>query len=112
MHAAGLLRGFQTSFTADPFHCLRKIKQEMTNKKRNQNVKKPLSLKGLSGAFLILGVGYGVAIIVFLFEICYGYSSKSRQDFIRCNNNQAKQAKKTCCYTVKNLPRKVGPVGT
>lgn len=71
MEAAGLLRGFQTSFAADPYHCLNKIKKEMTNKKRNTTEKKPLTLRGLSGAFLLLVVGYALAILIFLLEIIY-----------------------------------------
>ena len=44
----------------------------MDNKKINQNVKEPLTLKSLSGAFVVLGIGYALAILVFLFEVCYG----------------------------------------
>lgn len=71
MEQAGLLRGFQNGGMngADPNYCLRKIQQEM-NVKMGKQDKKPLTLKGLSGAFVILGVGYAFAILVFLSENC------------------------------------------
>lgn len=81
MHAVGLLDGFQTSFTADPFHCLKKIKKEMINNKINRNDKKSLTLKNLSGAFVVLAIGYSLAILVFLFEVC----------FIRYKNDKIRQ---------------------
>ena len=73
MQQEGLLRGFQTGFnTADPTYCLRKIQQEQMNVKTGKHDQnKPLTLKGLSGAFAVLGVGYALSLFVFLLETTF-----------------------------------------
>ena len=68
MKEAGLLDVWWKQFAADSSYCLRKIDQEMNNKIKDD--KKPLTLKGLSGAFLILCAGCSLAIAVFIVEIC------------------------------------------
>jgi len=68
MKETGLLDVWWKQFAADSSYCLRKIDQEMNNKIKDD--KKPLTLKGLSGAFLILCAGCFLAIAVFIIEIC------------------------------------------
>ena len=70
MEQAGLLRAFQNGRSDDPTYCLRKINQE-TNNNNVKDVRKPLTLKGLSGAFVVLGVGYALAVLFFLLEKVY-----------------------------------------
>lgn len=62
----------------DPEYCLRKIDQQ-SNPKTN-NDKKRLTLKGLSGAFLVLGVGSSLAIAAFMVEVVHGYMKKNRNN--------------------------------
>ena len=49
--------------------------QQKENKK-NDDDKKPLTLKGLSGAFIILGSGYSIAIAVFIVELVHHHHKK------------------------------------
>lgn len=53
--------------------CTKRIEIEMKNIKKNKNIKKPLTLKGLSGAFLVLVVGSLLAIAAFIVELLNGY---------------------------------------
>ena len=69
MQEAGLLDVWWKQFSTDASYCLRKIDQEVNNKV-GDDVKKPLTLKGLSGVFLLLIAGIVVSIIVFILEIC------------------------------------------
>ena len=69
MQEAGLVHVWWKEFSADASYCLRKIDQEMNNRK--DDVKKPLTLKGLSGSFIILCSGCFASIIVFLFEFSF-----------------------------------------
>ena len=39
----------------------------------DRHLLKPLTLKGLSGAFVVLGVGYSIAIAAFIVELVHGY---------------------------------------
>ena len=55
--------------------CLLKIEEETKNK----NIKggnKRLTLEGLSGAFLVLGIGYSIAIAAFIVEVVHGFMKK------------------------------------
>jgi len=70
MQSAGLLNLWLNDNTIDPTTCLKKINQEMDPKKTDDL--KPLTLKGLSGAFIILGVGYALAIAAFIVESVHG----------------------------------------
>ena len=67
---------------ADPTYCLRKVDQEINNKK-NDDDKKPLTLKGLSGAFIILGSGYSIAIAVFIVELVHHHHHHKKQAAIK-----------------------------
>ena len=77
MEAAGLLELWWRTLAADPTYCFRKIEKEVDDKK-TEDSKKPLTLKGLSGAFLVLGVGYSLAIAAFIFELVRGHRAKNR----------------------------------
>jgi hypothetical protein len=102
--SAGLLREFQSPpFVSNPYHCLRQINLETSataSKKGNKrDNKKPLTLKGLSGAFLILAIGYGLAILVFLMEIIGCSRFKNRKTF----NQQQGVAKSRRAIAVSNV---------
>ena len=74
MEAAGLLGYWWNQVSADPTYCLNKIQQEMSNTKKNEKESiKRLTLKGLSGAFVVLGFGYSLAIAAFIIEIVHGH---------------------------------------
>ncbi|KAK4012976.1 hypothetical protein OUZ56_025224 [Daphnia magna] len=45
----------------------------------------PLSLKNLAGAFVVLSVGYGLSLLVFVVEHIMGYANRQR-DRKRRNN--------------------------
>ena len=62
-------------------NCLRKIDQEISNTKI-KGEKKRLTLEGLSGAFLVLGIGYSIAIAAFIVEVVHGYMRKREQNRI------------------------------
>ena len=68
IHEAGLYEVWWKEFTADPSYCLKRNEQQ---KKAGDDDKKPLTLKGLSGAFLVLLIGYAIAILVFLRQTRY-----------------------------------------
>ena len=61
--------------------CLRKIEEETNNKIKDK--KKRLTLEGLSGAFLVLGIGYSIAIAAFIVEVVHGFMRKRNQTQIR-----------------------------
>jgi len=78
MKEAGLLDIWWKQFSVDSSYCLRKIDKETNNKKSGDN-KKPLTIQGLSGAFLILGVGSSIAIAVFIVGICHSRINNEHQ---------------------------------
>ena len=86
LDAAGLLGKLQTDgIQKDAADCIHKIDQEISNSKI-KGEKKRLTLEGLSGAFLVLGVGYSVAIAAFIVEVVHGYMRKREQN--RINDNK------------------------
>ena len=79
MDAAGLLGKWERGkLIENAVPCLRKIQQETNDKKRKDD-KKRLTLEGLSGAFLVLGVGYIISVFAFIIEIVWHWRSKSRR---------------------------------
>ena len=76
LESAGLLQW--PKLNADPSHCLKKIERE-TKEKTGHGKKKPLTLKGLSGAFLVLGIGYALTIAAFIVEVVHRYT-RNRKD--------------------------------
>lgn len=69
MKEAGLLDVCWKQFEVGSSYCRRKIDQETNKKKLDDNKKKLLTLKGMSGAFLVLATSYAIAVIVFILEI-------------------------------------------
>ena len=64
--SVGLFQIWWKKTTADPTQCL--------NKNQDQKVKVPtLTFGHLSGAFVVLGVGYGIAFLTFLSELVYRF---------------------------------------
>ena len=87
MDAAGLLdKWIKEKLLKAAAPCLRKIDQEISNSKIKEDNKKRLTLVGLSGAFLVLGIGYSVAIAAFVVEVVHGYMRKREQN--RVNDNK------------------------
>ena len=64
MAAAGLPGEWWKQYSDDPTYCLNKIQRKMKEK----SSKKRLTLKNVSGAFFVLGIGYALALIAFIFE--------------------------------------------
>lgn len=75
MEAAGIIDHLINYFQNDNY-CLKKVEREI-NSRQVSHDKKSLTLKSLSGAFFILGIGYSLAIIVFIVEIFYGRIKKN-----------------------------------
>ena len=69
MEAAGLFDVWLNQWNADPVYCLNKIEKEINTKKAKKDDKKRLTLKGLSGSFTILGIGWVASTTVFIFEV-------------------------------------------
>ena len=64
--SVGLFQIWWKKTIADPTLCL--------NEHHDQEVKVPtLALGHLSGAFVVLGVGYGIAFLTFLSELVYRF---------------------------------------
>ena len=79
MDATGLLSKWEREkLIENAVPCLRKIQQE-TNDKKRKGDKKRLTLEGLSGAFLVLGVGYIISVFAFIIEIVWHWRSKNRR---------------------------------
>ena len=75
MEAFGLLeKRIKDALLSDAAPCLRKIEEETNNKIKDK--KKRLTLEGLSGAFLVLGIGYSIAIAAFIVEVVHGFMKK------------------------------------
>ena len=82
MEAAGILPVWWKEFSNDATYCLKKIEGEIKNNQDNGGISKSddrhrLSFNDLSWAFVILGVGYVLAIIAFIVE-CTVASSKHK----------------------------------
>jgi hypothetical protein len=75
MEAVGLVDHLINHLHTDG-SCLKKIARETHIKKVGNENKKSLTLKSLSGAFLILGIGYALAVLVFITEICCRHMKK------------------------------------
>ena len=89
MEAFGLLeKRIKDALLSDAAPCLRKIEEETNNKIKDK--KKRLTLEGLSGAFLVLGIGYSIAIAAFIVEVVHGFMKKRNQTQIRHINIKLK----------------------
>lgn len=83
MDSAGLLdRWERQKLIENAVPCLNKIQRE-TNVKIIKGDKKQLTLQGLSGSFLVLGVGYIISVLVFIIEIIWHFwQSKNRNQML------------------------------
>ena len=71
MEAFGLLDAWWKPHSSrDPTHCLTMIRQQLqsSDKVKNRNKNSRLTLNNSSGAFIVLGFGYLVSILVFILE--------------------------------------------
>jgi len=66
MEGAGLLEFWLKQYSDDATYCLTKIRRQMKEKRG----KRRLTLNNLSGAFLVLIIGYVLSIIAFIIELC------------------------------------------
>lgn len=72
MEASGLLNFWEKQASrGKPEYCLKKDHSKMPIRNKRNEEKKSLTIKGLSGAFVVLGFGYSLAIAVFFVEIYY-----------------------------------------
>ena len=67
---AGLIEKGRSNYVPKDTKCLSKQKNN-ANKGKKAEPYKPLSLGHLSGAFIVLFIGYCLAFLVFLAENCY-----------------------------------------
>ena len=65
MQGAGLFEFWLKQYSDDPTYCLTKIQRQMKEK----SGKRRLTLNNLSGAFLVLVIGYVLSIIAFIVEL-------------------------------------------
>ena len=73
MEGAGLIDFWTKQWSADPSYCLKKNDQLLMNNNKiaaRKEDKKRLTLKGLSGSFVIFAAGSTLAIAAFILEIC------------------------------------------
>ena len=73
MEAGGFINVWWKQFSSDPTRCLSMIQQEMKSSLIGSGggTKKRLTLNGLSGAFIVLLVGYVLGICTFVVERCF-----------------------------------------
>ena len=61
----------------DPTHCMTMIRQQLQQSdKKTERKKSRISLNSLSGAFMVLGIGYLVSIFVFIMEHVVAWRNK------------------------------------
>jgi len=63
----------------DSTFCLKKMEQDMISKKKKAHSLKPLNLKSLSGAFIVLGVGCSIAFAAFIAELLVHRNTKQNR---------------------------------
>lgn len=70
VEAGGLIKLWQKKEEGDPLRrCLKNDNFREQNRNGQDDNKKSLTLKGLSGAFIVLGFGYSLGIAVFIIEM-------------------------------------------
>ena len=72
MEGAGMLEFWLKQYSDDPTYCLTKIQRQMKEK----SGKRRLTLNNLSGAFLVLFIGYVLSIIAFILELCTAWRQR------------------------------------
>ena len=90
MDENGLFDFWWKQFSANPTYCFHKIQQQINQKGRKD--KKPLTLKSLSGAFLVLCIEYTLAIAAFIVETAVpGHrriDNETKNRIVKIINNQ------------------------
>ena len=105
MEASGLL-----NYWARRVNRARNCMKNDRPKGRN-DVKKPLTLRGLSGAFVVLGFGYSLAIAVFIVELCHSLISNHRKiNLSQSNHHSGKVSSAVASVITLNAKVAVLPV--
>lgn len=78
MDETGLLPRWQQGTSVDGNYCIQKLQRTMKEQLKSGD-KKRLTLKDLSGAFVLLSVGYAIGLTVFIIEIYCGRILKNRK---------------------------------
>ena len=94
MDETGLLFRWQQGTSVDGSYCIQKI-QRVMNEQFNSGDKKRLTLKDLSGAFVVLGVGYAIGIAVFIMEHYYSRNVKKRKAIVGKNTKPVRNTNKS-----------------
>lgn len=87
MDETGLLFLWQQGTSVDGKYCIQKIQQEVKEHMKSGH-KKRLTMKDLSGAFVILGIGYAIGIITFIME---NYCARNFKNCKAVGNRNASQ---------------------
>lgn len=87
MDETGLLFLWQQGTSVDGKYCIQKIQRTMNEQLRSGD-KKRLTLKDLSGAFVVLGAGYAIGIVTFIMESYNGRILKNRKVIGNANGSQ------------------------
>ena len=93
MEGAGLLEFWLKQYSDDPTYCLTKIQRQMKEK----SGKRRLTLNNLSGAFLVLFIGYVLSIIAFILELCTAWRQR------RYKNEKAVSPRKSQLHHLKPI---------
>ena len=93
MEGAGMLEFWLKQYSDDPTYCLTKIQRQMKEK----SGKRRLTLNNLSGAFLVLFIGYVLSIIAFILELCTAWRQR------RYKNEKAVSPRKSQLHHLKPI---------
>ena len=93
MDETGLLFRWQQGTSVDGNYCIQKL-QRVMKEQLNSGDKKRLTLKDLSGAFVLLGVGYAIGLTVFIIEIYCGQFLKNRKAVLGNKNPKSNASNK------------------
>ena len=93
MVSAGLFEFWLKQYSDDPTYCLTKIQWQMKEK----SGKRRLTLNNLSGAFLVLFIGYVLSIIAFILELCTAWRQR------RYKNEKAVSPRKSQLHHLKPI---------
>nr|CAH0101813.1 unnamed protein product [Daphnia galeata] len=86
---SGLLDYWEILFRPMPRQCQGKIQRGYKSPENNQHP--PLSLKNLTGAFIILSIGFSLSILAFLVEQIISMSKRHRRQLRPISNDNEKE---------------------
>ena len=72
-HEGGFINLWYDRNVADASRCLNPVRHQDDDKIR-------LTLSGLSGAFVVLAIGYGISLFILLCEVVYKFYHKAPRD--------------------------------